>query len=82
MTNVDRKLARQSCVPMHSGGRHRPIIIELLPPGELIGFRLKGMRTTYYLPVKTCYLEALKARMATLRAERKAARALKRKASK
>ncbi len=64
---------------MHSGGRHRPVIIELAPPGDLVGFRLKGMRTTYWLPVSWCYLEALKVRMAAIRAERKAARAAKRK---
>lgn len=74
MIAVTRALSRQSPARVHSGGRSRQIVIELAPPGDVIGFRLKGTRTTYHLPVDWCYREALKAELARRRAERKKAR--------
>ena len=70
MTPVTRPLARESAAAMHSAGRARAIVIELTPPGELIGFRLKGTRRTYNLPVAWCYREALRNEVARQKRER------------
>jgi hypothetical protein len=51
------------------------VVVELCPDRPtLIGFRLKGTRKTYYLPIDHCYREALRAEIARLKAERKANR--------
>jgi hypothetical protein len=71
---VTRKLKRVSSAAIHSAGRRRQIIIELAPPGDTVGFRLKGMRRTYRLPVGWCYTEAVKAELDRERAERRRAR--------
>ena len=77
MTPCTRKLARESCASIHSQGRSRPVLIVIGPPGDVIGFRLKGCRQTYYLPVAHCFREALKNELARRRAERKKERAKK-----
>ncbi len=75
MTPITRRLTRITPAAIFSQGRKRPIAVELAPDRQgLIGFRLKGMRTTYYLPVDWCFREALKAELARRRAERKKAR--------
>lgn len=74
MIAITRPLKRESAAAVHSGGRARMIIIELRPPGDLVGFRLERTRTTYSLPVAWCYREAVRAEMARQKAERKAAR--------
>lgn len=79
MTGFTKHLQRQSRAAIHSGGRSRPIVVELMPPGEVIGFRLKGTRQTYYLPIATCYRDALRAELARQKAERKAEAAKRRK---
>lgn len=72
MMTINRRLRRESLASIHSGGRRRAVVIELDPntPG-LIGFRLKGTRTTYQLPVDFCFREACRAEMARRKAERK-----------
>jgi hypothetical protein len=74
MTGINRNVIRQSTHAIHSAGRRRPIVIELHPPGDVIGFRLKGTRTTYCLPVDWCYREALRNELARRKAERRKAR--------
>ena len=58
MTEVNRKLKREACVSVFSRGRRRHVVVELSPPGDVIGFRLKGERSTYYLPIDWCYRTA------------------------
>lgn len=44
-------------------GKVRPVIVSIEPP-DVIGFRLKGMRTTYYLTAGGCFMQAVKAKIA------------------
>ena len=67
MTMINHKLKREGCLSMFSKGKRRPIIIELSPPGDVIGLRLKGERTTYYLPIDWCYRTAVEARVREVR---------------
>lgn len=76
-TTVNRKLQRQSSTAVYSGGRARSVIVELEPPGSLIGFRLKGTRRTYRLPVDWCYREALRAEIARVKLEKRKAKGVK-----
>lgn len=55
MTSINRKLKREACLSVFSKGKRRHIIVELSPPGDVLGFRLKGERTAYYLPIDWCY---------------------------
>ena len=81
MTPINRKLKRESLASVHSQGRRRSVIVELDPstPG-LIGFRLKGTRGTYFLPIDFCFREACRSEMARRKAERKRELAIQRKA--
>jgi hypothetical protein len=64
MAPVTRKLKRESRSTIFSNGRRRPVVLILEPPGDVLGLRLKGERTTYYLPLDWCYRQAV---MAALR---------------
>jgi len=81
MIEVTRRLQRVSDSHIHSGGRTRAVIVELSPdrPG-LIGFRLKGTRRTYYLPIDACYRDAVRCELARQKAERKKEREARKKA--
>lgn len=70
MTPINRPLARESAAAMHSAGKARPIIVELSPPGALVGFRLKGTRRTYHLPIDWLYREAVRNEIARQKRER------------
>lgn len=74
MTHVTRKLARVSLAAIYSAGKTRAIVVELEPPGDLVGFRLKGTRTVYFLPVAECYRLAVRAEMDRRKAEKRKAR--------
>lgn len=74
MTPITRPLARESAKRLHSAGKARAVIVELAPPGELIGFRLKGTRRTYYLPIDWAFREAMRCEIARQKAERRKAR--------
>lgn len=71
MISVNRKLSRRSSATVYSQGRRREIVVELAPPGVLIGFRLAKRRTTYYLPIGFCFREAVRLELARQKAERK-----------
>lgn len=72
VTGFTRHLARESADRIHSGGRTRSVIVELDPSTPtLIGFRLKGTRSTYHLPIAHAFREAMRNELARRRAERK-----------
>lgn len=77
-TAINCLTRRLSPAHVFSKGRRRNVIVELDPykPG-LVGFRLKGMRTTYYLLVEWCFREALRAELARVKAEKKRLRRTK-----
>jgi hypothetical protein len=49
----------------------RRIVVEIPPPGRVIGFRLKGTRKTFFLPVERCYTLAVLAEVESQRASKK-----------
>lgn len=56
-----RKVSRESTASIKAKGKARTIIVELDPNiPQLVGFRLKGMRTTYHLPIDYCWRTARK----------------------
>ena len=73
-TTVNRAVKRQSATAIYSQGRARSVIVEIEPPGAVIGFRLKGTRRTYRLPIDWCYREALRAEIARVKAEKRKAK--------
>lgn len=82
MIGITRSLKRLTTASIHSCGKRRAVVVSLAPAtASLVGFRLAGTRTTYYLPVDWCFREAVRADLARKRAERKAAREKKRKES-
>lgn len=75
MRSINRHLARESNASIHSQGKRRAIVIELDPnTPTLVGFRLKGMRTSYNLPIDWCYREAVRVELARRKAEKKKAK--------
>jgi hypothetical protein len=70
MTELNKKVSRVSRALRFERGKHREVIISLEPP-DLLGFRLKGTRTTFYLDAETCYCLAVKAQVAAEAKERR-----------
>ena len=70
MTRVTRPVRRETSAVVFSRG-NRAVIVEIEPPGRMIGFRLKGTRTTHWLPVDFLYRTAVQA---TVEAKRRAKR--------
>jgi hypothetical protein len=71
MTTVNRRIARECSAAVRECGKQRCVIVEIEPPGRVIGFRLKGTRRTFLLPIEACYRLAVQAHVD---AERRAAR--------
>ena len=80
MTGFTRRISRLSVAAIHSAGRSRPIVVEFMPPGNVLGFRLQGCKRTYYLPIAHCFREAIRAETARAKAERRKEKAEKKKA--
>jgi len=78
MTKVTKPVYRETAGGIFSAGKERPVVVSLEPP-NIIGFRLKGMRKTFYLTAEGCFMAALKAQMAL---EKKEQRKKKRKRGK
>lgn len=78
MTKVNRALRRETAAMVRSGGRERPVIVVLRPPGVMIEFKLKGERRSYELPTQGLFELAVdrwvRDEKARKRAERKARR--------
>lgn len=55
-------------------GKVRPVIVSVEPPNR-VGFRLKGMRTTYYLTAEAIFMQAVQAKVAADRREKAKAKA-------
>lgn len=62
MTQLNRKVVRETKCTTYERGRHRPIIVTVYQNG-LMGFRLKNLRKEYCLTVETAYLLAIKAEL-------------------
>lgn len=55
------------------GVNGRPVIVSLEFP-NIVGLRLKGTRTTYYVTAEACYWMAAKQAMAAAKTEKRKAR--------
>lgn len=71
MTPINRKLKRETSAQRFSGGKQKSIVIELSPPGTVIGFRLKGERTLFTLAISTAFGMAVQSTVAARKAARK-----------
>lgn len=69
-TRVGRTTIREA---QGFGIQGRPVIVSIDYP-NVIGFRLKGMRKTYYTTVEACWWMAAKAAAAAAKAEKRKAK--------
>lgn len=72
MTDLTRRVARRTDV-----GERRPVVVTLYP-NATIGFREKGRRTEFVLPLATVYRYAAAKAAEAIRAERAARRKARR----
>ena len=77
MILVRRPVRRESLGTVFERGKRRPVVVSIEPP-NLLGFRLKGTRRTYYLTAEAGYLMAIKAVLRAQAAEKKAQRKTRR----
>lgn len=73
MTIIGNVVRRQTHGTVWDCGKRRPVIVSLEPP-NLIGFRLKGTRRTYYLTADGCYVKAVQLAVAAAKREKKKAK--------
>jgi hypothetical protein len=51
---------RETTATVYERGKDRKVTVVLSPP-DLVGFKLKGMHTTFWLDAEACYSMAVKA---------------------
>lgn len=78
-TKCTRPIYRETFGGILERGKIRPVIVSVEPP-NVIGFRLKGMRTTYYLTAEGCFMQAVKAKVAGDKREKAKAKKARKKA--
>ena len=66
---LKQKVERETSATVFERSRRREVIVSIEPP-DLVGFRLKGTRRTYYLPADALYCAALKADVNTVPAKK------------
>lgn len=70
MTKVKKPVYRETVEGgIFSRGKTRPVIVSIEPP-NVVGFRLKGTRRTYYLTADAMFIQAVKAQLALDKKER------------
>ena len=80
MTTLTKPLRRECLSTVrHSGGRTRPVIVEL-DRGDVLRFRLKGTRTAYVIPIGSAFALAVNAHSQAVKERRKREREERRKA--
>ena len=55
MTKLKKKVKRELDIP----SINKPVVIEVDPETKRLGFREKGCRRTFWLPIKTAYMMAV-----------------------
>lgn len=78
MTNLTKPVKRESFAVVFESGKHRNIIVTVMPPG-LLRFRAKGCKKSYDLTVDNCYHRAVKVEEASQRKKREKEKKLKAK---
>ena len=61
-TKCHKSVYRETVGGVFSRGKIRPVIVSIEPP-NVIGFRLKGMRKTFFLTAEGCFLKAVQAQI-------------------
>lgn len=77
MTPSDKPVTRVTSAFVRDGGTMRAVVATI--HGSMLILRAKGMRSREYVDLSAAYQGAVKHRVATERAEKKALRAAKRK---
>ena len=70
MTHLTKPVKRTTAAMVREAGQARPVIVILQPP-NLLGFRAKGCRKTYYLPAESCWSLAVKAETAAIQKQKR-----------
>lgn len=73
MTKLNKPISRETYDTLFEAGKNRPVIVSVEPP-NLIGFRLKGTRRTYYLTAEKLYWLALQTELRAKAAEKRKAK--------
>jgi uncharacterized ParB-like nuclease family protein len=68
-TKCTRPVYRETHGGIYDRGKTRPVIVSVEPP-NVIGFRLKGCRKTYYLTAEGCFMKAVQAAVAAEKREK------------
>lgn len=79
MTDLDKPIKRITHVQTREAGHWRNIVVVLQPNGT-IGFRAKGCKSIYYMPIDKLYSMAAKAHAVSVIAAKKKEREARRKA--
>jgi hypothetical protein len=77
MTKADKPVSRESYSIVRERGKLREVVVTIHP--TWIGLRLKGTRKVFQLDINAAYNRAAWAEAEKARAEKKAAKALKKK---
>jgi len=68
-TKCKKPVYRETAGGVLERGKIRPVIVSIEPP-NIVGVRLKGMRTTYYLTSEAIFMQAVKAKVAHTKREK------------
>lgn len=78
-TMIRQRVFRETHGTVFSQGKARAVVVSIEPP-NLVGFRLKGTRRTYYLTTDGLFLQALRVHVEAEKRERVKVRELRRAA--
>jgi len=70
MTNLTKSVSWVSAGFVREAGKTRRVVVTMKPP-NLLGFRAKGCRKTYWLTTDACYVAAVKADLADQRRQKR-----------
>jgi hypothetical protein len=68
MTTLHKPVRRVTTGLVREAGQARNVVVIMRPP-NLLGFKAKGCRKEYVLPVETCYVMAVRAYAASKKRE-------------
>lgn len=68
MTKLKKNLKRETEGTVYECGKRRKLIVEVAPP-DLVGFRPKGTKHTYWITAEAGYSMAVKAEVAARKRE-------------
>lgn len=69
MTNLTKPVSRVTPATAREVGKDRNIVVTM--DGKLLGFRAKGCKRKYWLPISACYTMAVRASVLASKREKK-----------